>query len=60
MTEESFKYLYETYLKFIIKFIMAHYEPDLECAKDIAQEVFETLWEKRERINDENEIRMVK
>ena len=39
---------------------MAHYEPDLECAKDIAQEVFETLWEKRELINDENEIRMVK
>ena len=60
MTGESFEYLYKKYLRPIVKYIIVHYKTNLETAKDIAQEVFKILWEKRETINDENEIKIFK
>ena len=58
MNESSFEYLYRKYLKLIVKFITVQYRIDVEASKDIAQEVFRLLWEKREEINDEDERRM--
>ena len=60
MTGESFEYFYKKYLKPIVKYVIVHYKIDLEAAKDIAQDVFRILWENREMINDENEIKIFK
>ncbi|MDD2584588.1 MAG: sigma factor [Bacteroidales bacterium] len=34
-----------------VQFIARHYLKDFDASKDVAQEVFSTLWQKRQEIN---------
>lgn len=58
MNGAAFEYLYNKYLNRIVRFINIQYRIDAEASKDIAQEVFKLLWEKREEIYDEDEKQM--
>ena len=59
MNNASYEYLYNKYLGQIVRFIKFQYRLDDESSKDIAQEVFKTLWEKHKKFYDEDEKKML-
>ena len=59
MNNASYEYLYNKYLSQIVRFIKFQYRLDDESSKDIAQEVFKTLWEKHKKFYDEDEKKML-
>ena len=60
MNDASFEDLYRKYFKTIVRFINVQYQIESNASKDIAQEVFTVLWEKREELDFDDERKIFK
>ena len=56
LDERAFSRLYTTYFQGVVQFARG-YVNDEEAAKDVAQDVFVTLWENRERVDAETPMK---